>query len=206
MLPYLHRSGTIAVIFLSLMLFHTGCLSLKPTTDTTHYYTLLNTYTASLNSSNPSGLVLGVHQIDLPGYLESPRMVTRYNEYKLDYSEYNRWAEPIDKIIGRLLQDSLESAKGIDTVSIFPWSEPLEYDYTLKIKLKRFEALGSNQALFQARWNLLKGNSDKVITEQEINIVSEWDGRDYTSFAQAMSESCGEFIRKIEATLEAIIP
>lgn len=204
MASYLYKIGILAAILSSLILY-SGCLNLKPSPDITRYYTLSNTYKAQLTHTEPKGLILGIRKIELPGYLESPRIVTRYNEYELDYSEHHRWVEPIDQIIGHLLQDSLKAAQGIDIVSIFPWPKALDYDYTIKINLQRFEALENNRALLQAQWTLLKGNSSQILIEEETSIISEWDGENYAVFAEAMSEACGKFIREIETTLESLI-
>ena len=98
------NSGIAAIFLLSLLLL-CGCASKAP-----NYYVL-----HSLQGEAPdvktaraeNDLTIGVGPIKIPEYLDRPQMATRSTPYSLQFAEFDKWAEPLDKNLASVLAENL---------------------------------------------------------------------------------------------------
>jgi len=96
-------------------------------------------------------VTLALAPVKIPAYLDRAQLVyaTAENNYRLD--EFNRWAEPLDDNIGRVLTIDLQNALG---AKVLPPHSPLADQATYKISLNllQFHRDGQNRAILNADW------------------------------------------------------
>src|SRR5271167_596118 len=74
-------------------------------------------------------LSIGVGPIDFPDYLRRQEVVTRTAPNRIDVSQANRWAGPIDKNFTRVLSENLAALLSTQRVENYPWSRSTLVDY-----------------------------------------------------------------------------
>jgi uncharacterized protein len=95
-----HRPWRLALVLLGASLIGmAGCASTQPS----RFYVL--TDLASVESppqvtTAGQGPAVGVGPVTLPKYLDRPQIATRAGRHELAYDEFERWAEPLDTIVG----------------------------------------------------------------------------------------------------------
>ncbi|WP_367156065.1 membrane integrity-associated transporter subunit PqiC [Methylomonas sp. HYX-M1] len=108
-------------------------------------------------------VTLELGPIKIPAYLDRAQLVyaTADNRYRLD--EFNRWAEPLDDNIGRVLTIDLQNALG---AKVLPPHSPLADQTTYKIALNvlQFHRDGLNQAILNADWLISQQGKQLVQT------------------------------------------
>ena len=86
------------------------CLLLScGTTPSTRYYLLQATATHSDNSSAHS---IGVGPIRIADYLSRPQIVSTHGTNRLSLSEFDRWGEPLDSGITRVMVENIALLTG----------------------------------------------------------------------------------------------
>ncbi len=130
------NSGIAAILLLSFLLF-CGCASKAP-----YYYVLhsLQGEATDVKTTRAEGdLTIGVGPVKIPGYLDRPEMTTRSTPYSLQFAEFDKWAEPLEKNLARVLAENLSILLSTDRVVVFPWAGSMHVLYQVTVDVEQME-------------------------------------------------------------------
>jgi uncharacterized lipoprotein YmbA len=125
-----------------------GCMSPKP--DPTRHFTLSAT---AKKAASTTDLKLLVREVEIPEYLNRSSLVIRKSATEVVVSEYDRWAEPLESGITRVLATNLSALLGSPTVYGSPQFEA-NADYRVLVTIRAFEPTG-DRILLSASWRVL---------------------------------------------------
>ena len=66
-------------------------------------------------------MAIGVGPVIMPGYLDRVQIVTRTGTDQVEISVFNRWAEPLEDGIARILAEEIGARVPTDRIVMFPW-------------------------------------------------------------------------------------
>jgi len=118
------------------------------------------------SSSLDQQIAIGIGPIDFPDYLKRPEVVTRTAPNRIDVSEENRWAGPLDKNFTRVLSENLSTLLNTQRVQFYPWNRITPVDYQVVINVEQFDS-DSKQATLIARWSIRDGHDGKELYATE---------------------------------------
>jgi hypothetical protein len=178
--------------------------------DFTRYYLLsAPPVSGSAEVAAPHGFTLGLRSIDVPEYLRTRSIVVRQGANELKLDEYDRWAEPLDAGIGRILRTSLAAAPNVGRVLAQPFPLDGDRDYDIAVTVLHCEGVRSgfirNSEHFAALVDVTTGGPNPKIVAH-LNFAapdSKWDGHDYAQLAADLSEAVSGLAREIAAALPA---
>ena len=179
-----------------------GCINLDPQHDPTRIF-VLSGNSPTVPTAAKEGFAVRFKRIELPSYLDSPKMATRQGDFEIVYSEFNRWGEDLDKAIGRVLAETLLAHPRIREVSQFP-SNQAESDYQISLNISRFEGKNKNAAVLEAQWKILNAETGETIKTGFTSTHRPWDGNDYDALARALSDNLAELGRDISRALDEV--
>ena len=138
--------------------------------------------------------------INLPAALDRPQMVRRLNSDEISYSEYDRWAGPLDDMVRRVLIADLEGRlpPGMVLIDDNPTSPA---SLTIAVDVLRFDADAAGQVTLKARWQMLDRSGSLVGIPRDAMIVKPGSGRDAETVAATMSGAVADLATWIAATL-----
>jgi len=182
-----------------------GCVNFKPVEDLTRFYVL--TARASReplpDAARLTNLVF-VAAVEMPAYLDNPRIVVRRDEHQLDFSDQHQWAEPLRQSIRRGLRDNLATLLGSQFV--YPLSHRrLAGDVIeLQVSLSRYELASDQSARLVADWRLVRTKGGEVLAARhtEARCAYASDASDFTPAVTALTHVLAELSREIASTLE----
>jgi len=128
--------------------FLTGCGSSSPI----NYYVL-----SSPSTSPPAGTspIIGVGAVTIPEYLNRENMVFNSEENALFIADSDRWAEPLQKGIQRVLAMNLASLLDTQNIRLHPWARSAAPDYSIGINILRLDA-NDEEATLAAEWQIIQ--------------------------------------------------
>ena len=195
------------------LLFTSGCKLLpEPQPDPTRFYTLaLPAAVEASVPTNSKALRLGLRQVELSPYLKKGLLVVRTSETEVIYSDYERWAEPLDAAVLRMLQTSLQADPRIGRVSTPPLSSEEERDYDIIVRLRRADGLrlstGSSLRFVAIIEIHSTGAGSELLTQKAFTAPDvAWNGHDYNALSRAISESVQLLAREIASMIPANSP
>ena len=138
--------------------------------------------------------------INLPAALDRPQMARRLNSDEISYSEYDRWAGPLDDMVRRVLSADLEGRlpPGMILIDNNPTSPA---SLTIAMDILRFDADAAGQVTLKARWQMLDRSGSLVGIPRDAMIVKPGAGRDADAVAATMSGAIADLATQIAASL-----
>ena len=174
----------LAVIAMTTLL---GCSASQPT----QFYTLSAKDTAS-EAAAEKPMRLGVGPVYLPAYLDRPQVVTRSGANRMNVSEFDQWAEPLETTFQRVLTENLSDRLDTDRIATLPARRDISLDHQVEVEVTRFDADETGQVVLDARWRIFDGRGDRLLhrgrslTEERVASAG-----DYEQIAAAMSRCLG---------------
>ena len=200
---FLERTMVLILLGLSL----TGCGNFSPRADPSRFFTLTAIaqpgVTAAKESSNPSGLSLGIGPIRLPGYLDRQEIVTRVSPNRMDLSEYDQWAEPLETNFTRVLGQNLAVLLHPNRLVFFPWESTRSPAYQVEVEVLRFEANAAGDVQMSARWVVLETSKKTALKSGETLLVRQPAAKSTDAAVAALSETLADLSREIANAIRA---
>jgi len=120
-----------AILLLTLVL--AGCGS----TPSSNYYVLSKGDLPLPTTREPS---LGIGPVEIPEYLNRNGLVYRRDSHQLQIAQFERWAEPLDEGIARIVGLNLAGLLDTQSLRTYPWHSLHAPQYGVKLKVMSLDA------------------------------------------------------------------
>lgn len=185
-----------------------GCSFLQPAADPTRFYVLTVPSTPAERAvgSEYKQWKVGLRPMEVPAYLQSKAMVVRSGTNEIHFADFDRWAEPLDQGISRVIKETLSSAPNVETVTLNSHGEDT-LDYEVAIRLLACDGLrvgkGAGTIRFAVTWEVRSIGTNSTPPQRGIFTANSvaWDGKDYGQLAQRLGEAIAEASRAVAADL-----
>lgn len=191
----IHRS---AVTFSFLILAACG------SSPAVHYYALepVGNYVAHDDEGSP---VMAVGAFRMPEYLNRSQFVTRGSGAEIIVDDVNRWAEPLDDAIHRVLATNLDVLLDSLVVVAYPSTAIAHNDYRLVGRIDRFISDPDGIVILRVQWGIADAKGAIVLPSRRARFESQAaKPGDPGSIAQAMSDALAQFGSAIAAEVDAM--
>jgi uncharacterized lipoprotein YmbA len=120
------------------------------TTPASKYYLLSVEASSSPEGSSPS---LGVGPIEIPEYLNRNALIYSREGNRLHIANFERWAEPLDSSISRVVRLNLASLLNTQNIQVYPWSDSERPEYGVEVTVINMDS-NDQQARLIAEWHI----------------------------------------------------
>ena len=147
---------------------------------------------------------VGVGPVKIPQYLDRQEIMTRTGPSRVDLAEFDRWAEPLESNVARVLAENLSFLLGTHRVSLFPWAGSTKVDYQVVVDLHRFDGTSEGKTIMAAHWSILEGEKRRVLVTRKSHFAESADRADFESMVSAQSRLLGHLSREIASEITAL--
>ena len=141
-----HISNLIAVTFVAV--FAAGCASAP-----SKFYTLNST--SEGDGKTAANYAVAVGPVSIPAEVDRPQFAVKIAPNRVSIDEFNRWAEPLDGNIARVIAGDLAVLLGTPKVVAVPLAN-FDPAYRVTIDIQKFESLPGKSAQIEAVWVVRK--------------------------------------------------
>jgi uncharacterized lipoprotein YmbA len=176
-----------------------GC-SIKSETAPSRFYVLrpLPADAAGLEArSAETGPALALGPVNVPAYLDRPQIVTRAPGTEVKFSEFERWAEPLEDNVAAVLADNLARLVPTERVSAYPDQLQLDLDLRVAVDVIRFDGVLGGDVVLEARWSIVSGAEEALVRRQRSRFVQPAAGPGYADLVEAMSRALDALSREL---------
>jgi uncharacterized lipoprotein YmbA len=191
-----------AAILIVLMVL-SGCAGSKPA----NYYVLYsiqNPVPQVRAAGTEQDLAIGVGPIKIPDYLDRPQMAARSGGSGLQFAEFDKWAEPLEKNLTRVLADNLSILVPTERVSVFPWARAVPVRYQVTVEIVQLEKMPDEKVILDARWNILENDGGKLLVMKRSKFTLPVESAGFEGVASAESRAVEALSRDIAAALGSL--
>ena len=134
--------------------------------------------------------------VDIPKYLDRPQIVRRSGTVELGLDEFERWGEPLDDMVQRVLADDLTAR--LPAGSVVTTSRTLSGDeaVTIELALGRFDPDADGTVVLEAQWRLRRKSGGRARTETA-RITRRPADDSIAAEVRTMSDALGELADRI---------
>ena len=185
------------IVALSLPLILLGCGS----TPASKYYLLSAQAQQIPSGTSPS---VGVGPIEIPEYLNRHAMVYDRDGNQLHIASFERWAEPLDSSILRVVRMNLASILNTQDVQAFPWNKSSRPEYGVAVTILNLDA-NNDSAKLIVEWHLRRPQSEETLMRRIDKLQLDLPAGEVnaTEVAAAYSELLHQLSSKIAAEIAA---
>jgi len=203
-----HRA--LATVLAGLLVLAGGCaVTGEGTTQPTSFY-VLRTIDEAEGGKEPlpgrEGLSVGVGPVQLAAYLKRPHIVTIGTGNEVRLSDFDRWAEPLEDGITRVLSENLSLLLGTNRVASHSPRSLMDPQVTVTVKVVRLDGSLGGDVLLSARWSLIDRKSDKVLLTRRSTYRHTVEGGDYGALVAAENRALEDLCREIAAAIDGVSP
>lgn len=178
-----------------------GCSILAPRPDPSRFFTLaaIDAPQAPPQAApgSPRPLTYGLGPITLPSYLDRNAMAIRVSPTEIRYSGIDRWAEPLQISVKRVLLENMSMLLSGDHIVTYPWDGTTAIDYRIEVEVLRFESTATGTNQLAARWRIRDGRSGREVVARSSSIERSGPAGDAAASAAALSAALGELSDEI---------
>lgn len=182
----------------------TACSVLKPQPDRSRFYVLTATIEAPGPPAADDELILGIGPIKLPDYLERSQLVTRVGENQVVFSQFERWAEPIELNFGRVLGENLSRLLNTEKIISLPAFVPLSLQYEVPLEILQFESDDKGVVELAARWAIRNPTDRKLLYTTETRIIETASANKTEAVVATLSRAVGKLGEEIAAEIRRL--
>jgi uncharacterized lipoprotein YmbA len=193
----------IPVVLVIGLLFLDGCLGRS---QTPHFYTLSAIHEAQAMSKGETparNAVIGIGPIKLADYLDQSKLVTRTGDNRMVKAEFDLWAGSFKDNLTNVLAENIGFLVPTERIYIYPWRQSVPVDYQVVLDVIRCDGQLGEDALLVARWSIIDGQNNKLLTASRSSVREPVTGSDYAALVAAQSRVVGRLSREIVAVIQA---
>lgn len=158
---------------------------------------------ASYAAADEHGVALGIGPVGVAQHLDRPQIIRRESRNKLELSEFDRWAEPVQANLTRVLALNLAHLVSTQRIYIHPWPRATKVDYQIVVYVWRFDADEQGQVVLRAHWMVQSADGKTVYVQRIADITEKVPPGDYEAMAEAQSRALGELSRQIAEVISS---
>jgi uncharacterized lipoprotein YmbA len=183
-----------------------GCVSiLSPQPDRSKFFVL----TPSADSAPPAsgaaaGPSIGLGPVRLPPYLDRDEIARRVDPNQVQYSQTDRWAEPLESNFRRVLQRDLAGRLSDAQFVGYPWFRTTSIDYRIEVEVEHFEGNQNGDVNLIADWTIKDGKTGKLLVSQHSAIDKPSKGAASPAVVAALSSSVDELSDQIATAMRGL--
>lgn len=158
--------------------------------------------TATPASGPPKPITVGVGPVTLPGYLTSPRLLTRVRPDTLEAAPDDGWAEPLERAVPRVIGEDLALLIPVEKTAVQPTRKDRKVQYQVVVDVARFDGSLTGDMTLTARWRLLDG-AGKELANKETKVTRPAGGT-YATMASGYGLMLEGLSRAIAAEINSV--
>ena len=151
-------SNLIAISFVAV--FAAGCASAS-----SKFYTLNST--AKGDRTSVENYTVAVGPVSIPAEVDRPQFTVQISPNRVTIDEFNRWAEPLNSGIARVVAGDLAVLLGTPRVVAVPLPN-FDPAYRVTIDIQRFDSVPGKSARIEAVWMIRKSAGGVLLSGRTV--------------------------------------
>jgi uncharacterized lipoprotein YmbA len=165
-------------------------------------YYALSPSVGQASGQAPAGIkTIQLRRPGLAGYLDRPEIVRRLVDSRLGVAANERWGEPLNVMIGRVVAQDM--AQRLGGISVFTEDGAItaDADATVEIDIQKFEMDGGGSVQLVAQLAIERGTSHAATGAKVIRLSARPEVGTTSGMVQAMSTLLGQMSDQVAAAV-----
>ena len=148
-------------LLIILLLLCSSCIQVFDDPLPLRYY-LLEGVSASSKTYSDKALTIDLQLSSFPAYLDRQQVITRNDNNAIKISDDERWAEPLQENLMRVMRENLTISLPGASVTVSPWENPGLDAIKTKIMITKFSGKLGEHTEVDIRWTIDDGTGSPL--------------------------------------------
>ena len=145
--------------------------------------------------------IINIASVQIPDHLSRPVVITQVAENELAFSDFHRWAGPLQSNIRQVLVDNLSIILQSDHIFSDPRKQSFPADYHIEVGIGDVTGILGETATLQARWAVLSTEGKEVVALENFQKTIDIDGESRRDYVNAQSTLFADLAQAIADSL-----
>lgn len=190
-------------LFLALALG--GCLAISRSPDA-RFYTLqaMDKSYAGEKFNMPSSVIIGIGPVKVPEYQNRPQIVTQDTNNLLTFAQFDRWGEPLEIALSRLVSANLSVLLPGATLEMSPWNLAVPVKYQVIMDVVRLESRLDQDLALTVQWSVVDLENKKTMLTKRSEFSKPIEPHSYFGLVKTLSMECASLSGEIARTISSL--
>jgi uncharacterized lipoprotein YmbA len=170
------------------------------------FYTLQPVEQSSTGKSLPLNVALVVGPVAIPAALDRMEIVTRHAENEVSFSEYHRWAGPLEQNIAAVIAQNVGTLLDTERVTPFTHENIFQPTHRVVININRYDSQLAKEFLLSATWSIKDLNGKQLLLIRNSITREPLASAGYEELVAAQSKALAALSQEIAAALIEVVP
>ena len=190
-----------ALIVLFILVFN-GCVSVSNSPNPRFYMpSSMSKEEVTEKIDIASGIIVAVGPVVIPEYIDRPQIVTKNKNGTFNFAQFDRWTEPLDSSLTRLINDDLTILLPAASFQLFPCSLAIPLDYQVIMDVTRLDSELDKDMTFIVQWSVIDAKNRKLLFTKRSQFTKPINPHNYFGVTKALSDACVSLSREIAENL-----
>jgi uncharacterized lipoprotein YmbA len=177
------------------------------TTPAVKYYTLnpspgiQTDISQAVSGTTPA---IGVGPVEFPQFLNRPQIVTRISQYRMEVSEFHRWAGSLQGDFLRVLTKNISMLLPANRVAAHPWKKQFSPTYQIKLNVEQFDGQPGKDVILDVTWSVEKQKDENYPVVKNSLIKEAVSTEDYEAIVAAKSRAIAVLSQEIVSVINTM--
>jgi uncharacterized lipoprotein YmbA len=189
-------------IFVGVMIL-TACGGRTPPAK---FYTLQSVHPSSPGKSLPADVAIAVGPVAIPAAHDRQEIVTRGAKNEVSFSEYHRWAGPLQKNIAAVLSQNIGALLGTERITPFTRENIFRPTHRVVININRYDSQFSKEFLLETTWSIKAIQGNQTLLVQRSIVRKPLGSSTYEDLVAAQNQALGTLSEEIANAFMELMP
>ena len=188
-----------------LALVLSSCMSV-PNSPTPRFYMLqaVDGNQVSKKTNIASDVVIGVGPVKIPEYQDRPQIVTQDKEKMLKFAQFDRWGEPLEIGMTRLIRENLAVMLPEAKFTLYPWNSSVPVKYQVVVEIVQLDSDLDKDLFIVAQWLVIDVQNTKTIIIKRSEFRQSITPQNYSGLVKTLSMACASLSGEIAEAIATI--
>jgi uncharacterized lipoprotein YmbA len=170
------------------------------------FYSLQPTIESSAGKSMPRDVALAVGPVAIPADIDRAEIVTRDAGNEVSFSEYHRWAGPLQPSIASVIAQNIATVLNTERVTPFTRENIFRPTHRVVININRYDSQPAKEFLLNATWSIKDLDGNKLLLIRNSIIAESLASAAYEELVAAQSKALAALSQEIAKALVEVVP
>jgi uncharacterized lipoprotein YmbA len=151
-------------------------------------------------------VALAIGPVAIPAAMDRAEIVTRDAGNEVSFSEYHRWAGPVQQSIASVISQNIGTLLGTERVTPFTRENIFSPTHRVVINVNRYDSQLSKEFLLDATWSIKALGADKPLLIRNSIIRESLASSTYEELVAAQNKALAALSQNIASALVEVIP
>lgn len=200
------KSRIIRIVYVTMVVGVMMLTACGGRTPPAKFYTLQPVEQSSTGKSLPLNVALVVGPVAIPAALDRMEIVTRHAENEVSFSEYHRWAGPLEQSIASVIAQNIGTLLETERVTPFTHENIFQPTHRVVININRYDSQLAKEFLLSATWSIKDLNGKKLLLVRNSITREPLASAGYEELVAAQSKALAALSQEIAAALIEVVP